>query len=441
MKKTAQEIFRETLAALNIHTALERHFARAGSIIHAGRTEIDLRDYREIVAIVYGKGAYAMAEALDDLLAPEFPYDRIVVGPAPPERELAGWRTFIGGHPVPNEASFAAGQAILQRLQKCDERTLILFLLSGGGSSIVERPLPIVSQPDLASTLADFQRFNAALTGCGAPIEQINIIRRHVSATKGGRLAAAAPASMKLTYGVSDVPLGEENSLGSGPTLPDASTLADAERVIREYSLREKLPAKIRDAFERGALPETPKEGDAAFARSHFVLILSQHDLTHAAHLACESRGYSCVCDTETDNMPLEQSADHLLRMLAQQKALCPGRRVAVIAGGEVSCPVTGDGMGGRNSAFVLACVPKIAGKRITVLSAGTDGIDGNSPAAGALADGESLARAQVAGLDPADFARRSDAYHFFEALGDAVISGPTGNNVRDLRVLLAEPD
>jgi glycerate 2-kinase len=441
MKEIAQEIFRETLGALNIHAALERHFAGNGSIIHAGRTEVDLRDYREVVAIVYGKAAYAMAEALDDLLSPDFSYDRIVVGPAPPKRDLPGWRVFIGGHPVPNEQSFTAGQAILQRLQKCHERTLVLFLLSGGGSSLVESPLPVVSQPDLASTLADFRKFNAALTSCGAPIEQINIIRRHVSATKGGRLAAAAPASMKLTYGVSDVPLGEENSLGSGPTLPDASTLADAERVICEYSLREKLPAKIRDAFERGALPETPKEGDPAFARAHFVLVLSQYDLTHAAHHACESRGYSCICDTQTDNMPLEKAADHLLKMLEQQKTVCHGRRAAVVAGGEVSSPVTGNGVGGRNSAFVLACVPKIAGKKITVLSVGTDGIDGNSPAAGALADGESLGRAHAAGLDAGDFARRSDAYHFFERLGDAIITGPTGNNVRDLRVLLAEPD
>ena len=441
MKEIAQEIFRETLGALNIHAALERHLARSGSITHAGRTEIDLCDFREIVAIVYGKAAYAMAEALDDLLAPEFSYDRIVIGPAAPKRELRGWRTFIGGHPVPNEQSFAAGQAILQRLQRCDERTLVLFLLSGGGSSLVECPLPIVSQPDLASTLADFQKFNAALTGCGAPIEQINIVRRHVSATKGGRLATAAPASMKLTYGVSDVPLGQENSLGSGPTLPDGSTLADAERVIREYSLREKLPEKIRDGFECGALPETPKEGDAAFARAHFVLVLSQHDLTHAAHHASESRGYACVCDTETDNVPVEHAAEYLLKMLAQQRTACPGHRVAVIAGGEVSSPVTGNGMGGRNSAFVLACVPKIAGEKITVLSAGTDGIDGNSPAAGALADGESLGRARAAGLDPADFARRSDAYHFFERLGDTIVTGPTGNNVRDLRILLAEPD
>lgn len=441
MKDLATTIFRETLASLDARGALERSLARSGSLIYVSGNPFDLRKYREIVAIAYGKGSFAMAEAFTDIFLPEFGFDGILVGPTQPKRNLPGWRTFVGGHPVPNEGSFAAGKAILDRLQLCDERSLILFLLSGGGSSIIESPLPMVSSGTIPATLDEFRKFNAALTGCGAPIQEINIIRRHVSATKGGRLAAAAPRSTKLSFGISDVPLGEENSLGSGPTLPDASTLADAERVIQQYGLREKLPAKIREAFERRTLPETLKEGDPAFAAAHFVLILSQRDLTHAAHHACESRGIPCVCDVQTDNWPLEKAADHLLGMLVRQKLACPDRRVAVVAGGEVSSPVIGNGTGGRNSAFVLTCVSKIAGQKITVLSAGTDGIDGNSPAAGAVADGESLARAQDVGLDPADFLRRSDAFHFFERSGDAIITGPTGINVRDLRVLIADPD
>lgn len=441
MKDLATTIFRETLASLDARGALERSLARSGSLIYVSGNPFDLRKYREIVAIAYGKGSFAMAEAFTDIFLPEFGFDGILVGPTQPKRNLPGWRMFVGGHPVPNEGSFAAGKAILDRLQLCDERSLILFLLSGGGSSIIESPLPMVSSGTIPATLDEFRKFNAALTGCGAPIQEINIIRRHVSATKGGRLAAAAPRSTKLSFGISDVPLGEENSLGSGPTLPDASTLADAERVIQQYGLREKLPAKIREAFERRMLPETLKEGDPAFAAAHFVLILSQRDLTHAAHHACESRGIPCVCDVQTDNWPLEKAADHLLGMLVRQKLACPDRRVAVVAGGEVSSPVIGNGTGGRNSAFVLTCVSKIAGRKITVLSAGTDGIDGNSPAAGAVADGESLARAQDVGLDPADFLHRSDAFHFFERSGDAIITGPTGINVRDLRVLIADPD
>ena len=435
MKDIARQIFRESLAALDIRAALDRHLAREGSIVHAGRQAVDLRDYREIVAICYGKASLAMAEAFSDLLAPDFSCEGILVGPTKPARDLPGWQTFVGGHPVPNADSFAAGRAILGRLRRCDEKTLIVFLLSGGGSSLVECPI------GEGATLEDFRRMNNVLVGCGAPIEQINIIRRHVSATKGGRLAAAAPASLKLTYGISDVPLGDENALGSGPTLPDASTWADAARVIREYALEEKLPRSIRDVLGRASFPETIKPGDPAFARSHFSLILSSRDLTHAAHHACEALGFACVCDMQTDNVPVEKAADYLLGLLEQQKRAYPGRRAAAIAGGEVSSPVKGNGVGGRNSAFVLACVRRIAGKKITVLSAGTDGIDGNSPAAGVVADGETLARARSISLDPEDFARRSDAYHFFERLGDAIVTGPTGNNVRDLRVLLAEPD
>lgn len=440
MKEIANRIFHDALAALDVRAALARHLTLRGSTVDIGKEAFDLREYREIVAIAYGKGSFAMAEVFSDILS-DFPFDGILVGPTEPKRNLPRWTAFTGGHPVPNEASFTAGKAILDRLHASDERSLIFFLLSGGGSSLVEFPLPMLSSDTTATTLKDFREFNAALTACGAPIEEINIIRRHVSATKGGRLAAAAPKSKKLSFGISDVPLGEENSLGSGPTLPDASTLTDADRVIRQYDLREKLPAKIREAFDRGLLPETTKEGDPVFQRSYFSLILSEHDLTHAAHHACESRGFPCICDVQTDNWSLEKAAEHLLAMLEQQKRVWPRRRVAIVAGGEVSSPVTGNGTGGRNSAFVLTCVPKIAGKKITVLSAGTDGIDGNSPAAGAMADGESLSYAQAAGLDPADFARRSDAFHFFQRLGDAIITGPTGINVRDLRVLLAEPD
>jgi hydroxypyruvate reductase len=263
-------------------------------------------------------------------------------------------------------------------------------------------------------------------------------VRKHLSATKGGRLAAAAPRSMKLTLGISDVPSGKESALASGPTLPDPTTVHDAERIAEQYGLLMKLPPSIKKLFERHELRETPKNNDPAFARAHFALLLGEHDLTHFAHRACEAEGHVCLCDIETDNWPIEKAADHLLALLDSQKKLFPGRPVAVIADGEVSSPVTGDGIGGRNSAFVLACVPKIAEKKIAVLSAGTDGIDGNSPAAGAVADGKTLSRATAAGFDVADFMRRSDAYNFFNRLGDAIITGPTGNNLRDLRILLA---
>jgi hydroxypyruvate reductase len=431
VKQTAQRIFRETLAAIDIPAAMEKALARDGAKIRAGDATIDLRDYREIVAVALGKAAFAMAQGLAGVLLPEYSPDGILVLPSAPPRPLAGWQTFVGGHPIPDEKSFSAGRAILDRLSRCGEDTLIFFLISGGGSALVEWPL------DPALTLGDFQRLNAALVTCGASIEQINVIRKHLSATKGGRLAAAAPRSMKLTFAISDVPPGEESALASGPTLPDPSTVRDAQRIVREFRLLDQFPSQLSAAFEQSSLAETPKENDPAFAKSRFELLLGSHELLHAAHRACETEGFVCLCDSLTDNWSIEKAANHLLEQLETQKRANPHRPVAVLADGEVSSPVTGNGIGGRNSAFVLACVAKIAGKPITVLSAGTDGIDGNSPAAGATADGETLSHAQALGLEPGDFMKRSDAYVFFDRLRDTVVTGPTGNNLRDLRILL----
>jgi hydroxypyruvate reductase len=432
MKQLAQNAFHKTLAGIDIGAALERHLDREGTTIRTGDGAINLRGFRTILAIAYGKASVAMAQGFARILAPEFPVEGLLV--APPERLVAmpRWQAFAGAHPIPDEGSFAAGRAILERLARCDEKTLVVFLISGGGSAMVEQPL------DRSISLGDFQALHRALVTCGAPIEEMNVVRKHLSATKGGRLAAAAPRSVKLTLAISDVPLGEESALASGPTLPDPSTVADAERVAEAYGLAGRLPASLRAIFEKHGLRETPKEGDAAFVQAHFVRVLSVHDLFHAAHHACEAEGFVCECDDSTDGWPIEKAADYLLAQLAAQKKANPHHRVAVIADGELSSPVTGDGIGGRNSAFVLACVPKIAGKDIAVLSAGTDGIDGNSPAAGAVADGKTLGRARSAGLDVADFARRSDAYNFFERLGDAIVIGPTGNNLRDLRILMA---
>ena len=434
MKQTAERIFRETLAAIDIPATIERKLSRHGSVIRAGNAPIDLREFESIVAIAYGKASYAMAQGLARVLGPEFSPEGILVVPSAPEPVLPGWRSFVGGHPVPNEGSFAAGRAILDRLARCDEHTLIFFLISGGGSSLVEQPL------DPAVTLADFDQLNSALVTCGAPIDEINAIRKHLSATKGGRLAAAAPLSMKLTLAISDVPQGQESALASGPTLPDPSTIRDAERVVGEYKLVDRFPPAIRHIFGTHSLRETTKPGDAAFVRSHFVLLLGQHELLHAAHHACEAEGYLCVCDNATDNWPVEKAVEYLLAQLAVQANANPNRRVAVLCDGELSSPVTGNGIGGRNAAFVLASVAKIAGRKLTVLSAGTDGIDGNSSAAGAAADGETLDRARGAGFDPGDFLRRCDSNTFFVRLGDAIVTGPTGNNLRDLRILLAEP-
>jgi hydroxypyruvate reductase len=327
-----------------------------------------------------------------------------------------------------------AARAVTELLSHSGLRTIVFFLLSGGGSSLIELPL------DSRTTLEDLRQLNRVLVHCGASIQEINAVRKHLSALKGGRLAVLARDAMKVTLAITDVPAGFESALASGPTLPDPTTLADAVSVIDKYDIDSHLPPSIRAIFAHPeSVPETPKPGDPAFARAHFALLLTMEDLFHHAHRAAEARGFLTQCDNLTDDWPVSRAAEYLLAELAQLSRANCGRRVAVIADGELSSPVHGDGIGGRNSAFVLDCVERIARKRIAVVSLGTDGKDGSSPAAGAVADGQTLARAQEVNLSPEEFAARSDSYTFFRQLGDAIETGPTGNNLRDLRIAVAE--
>jgi glycerate 2-kinase len=322
----------------------------------------------------------------------------------------------------------------LNLLRGCTTNTLVIVLISGGGSALMEFPL-------LRSlSLAEVQQMNRALVTCGASIMEINAIRKHVSSVKGGRIAEAAVPARVITLAISDVPVGKESALSSGPTLPDPTTRQDVLAIVAKYKLRAHLPDRLLQWIESKDMPETPKPGSSAFERAQFQLILGMHELFHAAHRIAEAQDCEAFCDNSTDEWPVGKAADFLLAQLEELRSSNPHRPVAVIADGELSSTVTGNGVGGRNSAFVLACVERIAGKGIAVLSAGTDGIDGNSPAAGAIADGETLLRAKEVGLDPRDFFRRSDSFSFFHRLGDTIVTGPTGNNLRDMRLLIAFP-
>jgi glycerate 2-kinase len=431
LKSIARAVFDHAIAAVDVRRSVGAKLRREANHLFFAEGEIDLAQFNSFFVVALGKAAAPMAEGLADVLLPDFAIHGILVVPALPARLPDGFDLFVAGHPLPNEESFRAARAVLDLLARADRRTLVFFLLSGGGSALMELPL------DSAVSLADMRELHNLLVTCGGSIEEINIVRKHISAVKGGRLAVAAPESTKITLAVTDVPAGRESALASGPTLPDASTAEDAYRVVERYSLLNRLPAPLRSAFERHTVPETPKPSNPAFSLARFFILLGHRDLFHQAHRAAESHGFLTICDNSTDDWPLARAADALLDLLLRQKRANPERPVAVIADGEVLCPVTGTGVGGRNSAFVLYLVEKIAGQPIAVLSAGTDGIDGASPAAGALADGATFERAQAAGLDSSDFFTRSDSHTFFAHLGDAIHTGPTGNNLRDLRVLL----
>ena len=434
LKQIAREIFHETLAAIDIPLAMERKLRPQGSRLHCDEAILDLSKFNDFRVVAIGKAAHAMLAGLRALLPNAIEFRGVASAPTLPSGAIPGIEYFLGGHPIPNAASWQAAEAILKLLAGSNDSTLVFFLLSGGGSALCE--LPLIPH----ANLADLQHFYRVLVTCGAPIAEMNAVRKHFSAIKGGRLAVAAGRATKLTLAVTDVPADHISALASGPTLPDPTALADVERIAARYNMLSQVPSSLRQALTEQQLPETPKPGHSAFSDAHFLLLLGMDDLFHPAHHALEARGFRTCCDNTTDDWPVQKAAEYLLAQLASWKSANPGQPVAVIADGEVSSPVTGDGFGGRNSAFVLSCVENIVGQRVAVLSAGTDGIDGNSPAAGAVADGETLARALAAGVHPGDFYARSDAYNFFARLDDAIVTGPTGNNLRDLRIFLAEP-
>jgi glycerate 2-kinase len=433
-KQLARRIFLRTLEALNVADSISRVVSVADGFWCCGDQQYDLRRYSDLKVVALGKAAHEMLEGFLTTVPDGIAIAGMVSAPIRPKKPRPNFQYFAAGHPTPNQESLSAGEAALDLLGDARKDALVVVLLSGGGSAMMESPL----LPSLS--LRDVQQLHKALVTCGASIAEINAVRKHVSAVKGGRLAqAAAPASL-ITLAISDVPAGKESSLASGPTLPDPTTCSDVAAIIAKYDLRERLPSKLIEWIGAGKMPETPKEGNPAFESSQFQLVLGMHELFHAAHRIAESEDCLAFCDNSTDDWPVEEAAEALLSQLEELRAANPCQPVALIADGELSSAVTGDGLGGRNSAFALACIEAIAGKRIVVLSAGTDGVDGNSPAAGAVADGETLARAARMGLDAKDFYRRSDSFHFFKALGDSVITGPTGNNLRDLRILIAGP-
>jgi hydroxypyruvate reductase len=423
VKSQLVEMFRETLRQLDLGACMSARIHCQRNILTLGEDLYDLSAYQRVQVVAIGKAASEMAATFDTLVG-QGRATGIVVPPHAPAAPLDNFRYIPGGHPYPTHGSVQAAHAVLRLLQAAGEESLIVFLISGGGSAVFEAPL----WEDIS--LEDCQRLYQTLVTCGANIYEMNTVRKHFSAVKGGRLALAAWPARQVTLYVSDVPTGRDSTVASGPTMPDESTVGECREIIARYKMP--LPASYR-CKSSGEIPETPKPGDGYFVRSRYLSLLSNQDGIEALVEMARDRGWFVEVDTACDDWPLARAADHLL---ARLRAI-PNAPAGVVSGGELSCPVTGQGIGGRNQAFALYCAMRTAGEPIAVLSAGTDGADGNSPAAGAVSSGETSERATHAGLDPRDFYARSDAHSFFAALGDAIVTGPTGNNVRDLRMLV----
>jgi len=452
MREVAHEIFTTALKNASIENAFARNVHCERRILRIGEDLHDLDSYHRVFVVSIGKAAHTMAAALEAQLGGGL--EGIVASSVEPASlvhtsQVRGFRYFYGGHPTPTAESIRAAEAILKSLNALDSASLVIFMLSGGGSSIVEKPVATmkdtleddeISLPDLAATYR-------ALVHSGAPIAEINAIRKHLSAVKGGRLAQAAYPAQQVSILVSDVPDDTPDALASGPTMPDSTSIHDCERIAAKYHLIDQFPKSVADLFRQHALDETPKSDDPAFVRARWWTVLSNRVAIDEAAVAATHAGFAVEVDNSCDDWPYDKAAAYLLGRLKELRSKVS--RVCLISGGEVTVAVRNGGIGGRNQQFALACAEPISGHDITVLSAGTDGIDGNSSAAGAVVDGSTLDRAGRLEGCPTSRGFRDvgsithalssfNAYPLFDALGDTLITGPTGNNLRDLRILLA---
>ncbi len=428
MKEIARHIFDHAMRESGIGRAFSRHVHCERGVLRVCEDLYDLNSYSRVLVISIGKAAHSMLTALHEQTGERF--EGIVASSVAPDFHIRGFRYFHGGHPLPNEESIRSADAMLKSLNALNEASLVIYLISGGGSAIVEKPI------DEEISIQDLIETYRILVHSSASISEINTIRKHLSAVKGGRLGQAAYPARQVSILTSDVPDDTPDALASGPTLPDSTTVQDCHAVVAKHKMLNQFPASVRELFERHALEETPKSDDPAFVHARWWTILSNAALLEAAGREAIQQGLLVEIDNSCDDWDYASAADHLLARLRELRS--KHERVCLLSGGEVTVHVGNGGIGGRNQQFALYCASKISEENICVLSAGSDGIDGDSTAAGAIADGTTLERAKARGLDVAAHLSGFNAYPLFEALGDAIITGPTGNNLRDLRILLS---
>ncbi|MFZ2198948.1 MAG: glycerate kinase [Thermodesulfovibrionales bacterium] len=396
---------------------------------------------KKLLIIGFGKASVAMGHAAEDSL-----YDIITEGvlitkhghtnKSLPLRKL---KVLEAGHPIPDEYGYAGTAEVLRLLQKADENTLVLCLISGGGSALLVSPCAGI-------TLAEKQEVSELLLRVGADISELNTVRKHISAVKGGRLAELACPARTISLILSDVIGDRLDVIASGPTAPDKTTFTDAHEVLRKYRLLDRVPESVRRVIAdgiKGHIPDTPKEGDPLFSFVENIIIGSNRIALNAAKQEAEEFGFGA----EIISSDLQGEAREVGKWLAEKakdirKAVKQGGRATrcLISGGETTVTVKGKGLGGRNMELALAFAIEIDGiDGITFLSAGTDGTDGPTDATGAIVDGKTVETARIAGLDPDKYLNNNDSYNFFKKVDGLLITGPTGTNVMDVQIILID--
>lgn len=428
-------IFRASLQAADPIQAVRRFLQRDGETLTAGRRRYALDRYERIWILGAGKASAAMARAVEDVVGARRITGGLVLTKYGHGLALKRVRVHECGHPVPDEAGVAGARQLVEMARGAGERDLVILLISGGASALTPCPVEPI-------TLAEKQQTTKLLLACGANIHEINTVRKHLSALKGGHLARhAAPATL-ITLMLSDVIGDPMDVIGSGPTVPDPSTFAAARAILAKYDLSARVPASVAARLaENSGAEETPKPGDPAFARAQNLIVGSNRLAVDAAAAEAKRRGYrtlvlSTFIEGETREIARMHAAIAREVLAAQRPVRAPA---CLISGGETTVTLRGDGgLGGRNQEFVLAAALDLAGvDGVTVLSAGTDGTDGPTDAAGAIADGRTVERAAKLGLSAQAMLAANDSYHFFDPLGDLLRTGPTRTNVNDVRLVL----
>lgn len=435
LRQHALELFHAALKAVDPVEAVLRYVRVSANTIQIGEHEFAFKDYDRILVVGAGKAGAPMARALEDLLGDRISGGVIVVkeGHGLPLEHV---RIHEASHPVPDERGIKGAEEILAMVSDAGERDLVLCLISGGGSALLVAPADGV-------TLEDKQEVTRLLLACGADIHEINTIRKHLSRAKGGGLARFAYPSTVVSLILSDVIGDDLNVIASGPAVPDTSTFEDTRGVLEKYDIQDRVPQSVQKRIEKGLkgdIEDTPKADDAVFKRCFSELVGTNLQALKAAGSKAEELGYSTLILSST----VEGEAKEVVKVLTAISREIQGSGnplsapACILCGGETTVTLKGDGKGGRNQEFALASALVIDGMPdVVVLAGGTDGNDGPTDAAGAIADGSTLARARSRGLDPLDYLRRNDSYHFFQPLDDLVITGPTRTNVMDVYMVL----
>jgi glycerate-2-kinase len=431
LEERAREIFLHCVDVASGYKAVKRSVSLDGEKLKVGQKEYDLGHIRRILVIGAGKASAHMAQAIEEVLGGRIDGGIVNVkcGSRAPLRFV---KINEAAHPVPDVAGLKGAREILELVSNLDEDDLVIMVLSGGGSALLLLPVDGIE-------LQEAQELTRLLLKCGAKIDEINIIRKHISKIKGGQLARAVHPANLFTLILSDVVDDPLDVIASGPTVPDRSSFSECMEILLRYKLIERVPTSILNHLKdgvKGKIKETPKPGDPLFDRVYNFIVGNNSLAIQAAKEKAEDLGFNTLLlssSIQGEAREVGKVWGAIIKEIRRRgEPISPP--ACLLAGGEMTVTVKGKGVGGRNQEFVLSCAIEIVGlERVVVLSGNTDGTDGPTPAAGALANGDTIKRAKGLGIDPIQYLENNDSYHFFKRLDSLLITGSTKTNVMDV--------